>query len=715
MASNTSLLIKRSSANSTPGVLQAGEFAYSYLSNTLFLGTVAGDGVLNVGGVFYTSQIDSATDANTPLGLVRRDASGNASFNYVFGTFVGNANTATYLQNPQNFSISGGDMYAAKVLFGGNNSVTLAASLNAVPGLSNSTVGSTTAIPVIQYGANGRILGVSTAALYTQFNVFDGANTISIANGNTWEIDGIGGITTQVSGSRLVIGTNTSIMRTNTALVGTQVIGTDVAITGNLTVTGSTSYVNTTIYETTSSLIELAANNTVGDVVDIGFYGIYNNGTQNNLTGLVRDAGSKDYYLFNNIQVNGSIASNVINANEFTGQNTATLHANLVAFQVRANTANITNATIGSLQLLNQLTVPNGGTGNISFASGQIIIGNGTGALQPLANAGTAATYGLANTVPVFTTDAWGRISAVNNTAISIDASQVTSGQLAISQGGTNNGSFINNELVFYNGSGIVSLANTNTAGTYGNNSYLPVITTDNFGRVISVANTLIKIDANNLNQSTTGSGAVVLNNSPTIQGTATFAKINVQTLLANTPAFTAAGAMAQFTGNSNSYQQVIVQNSNNGSQASADFVVSNDLGADNGFYGDFGMNSSQFTGTGSLNKANAVYMYASNSDLVFGTALANSIHFVVNNGATDAMTIYGNNFVALSQALTVPYGGTGQSYFTPNGLVYGNGSQGLQITQAAGVSDQTYSNQLMTVTNAGTPVWTSTLDGGRF
>ena len=92
--SNTHILIKRSTANTTPaGGLQAGEFGYSYLSNTLYFGTVAGNGTVNVGGQFYTSQIDSATQSNTVSTIAKRDPNGA-----IFGQFYGNANSATVLQ-----------------------------------------------------------------------------------------------------------------------------------------------------------------------------------------------------------------------------------------------------------------------------------------------------------------------------------------------------------------------------------------------------------------------------------------------------------------------------------------------------------------------------------------------------------------------------------------------------------------------------------------
>ena len=116
---------------------------------------------------------------------------------------------------------------------------------------------------------------------------------------------------------------------------------------------------------------------------------------------------------------------------------------------------------------------------------------------------------------------------------------------------------------------------------------------------------------------------------------------------------YTDTSILASFTSSTNSYNQVIVQNSNSGASASTDFVVSNNLGTASAYYGDFGMNSSGFTGTGSMNLANAVYVQSANSDLVLGTLNASPIHFVVNNGAVDAMTIATNGNVTTPNVLT--------------------------------------------------------------
>jgi hypothetical protein len=89
-----------------------------------------------------------------------------------------------------------------------------------------------------------------------------------------------------------------------------------------------------------------------------------------------------------------------------------------------------------------------------------------------------------------------------------------------------------------------------------------------------------------------------------------------------------------------NSYNQSLIQNSSAGTQASSDIIVNNDQSTDTTFYGDYGINSSNYTGQGSLNLANAVYLYSAGSDLVLGTITDNSIHFVINGSTVDAAII---------------------------------------------------------------------------
>jgi hypothetical protein len=229
-----------------------------------------------------------------------------------------------------------------------------------------------------------------------------------------------------------------------------------------------------------------------------------------------------------------------------------------------AGTNLVTNWFPGSSGTWNGSTigVAYGGTGVTSFTSGQIVIGSGVNGLTQIANSSVAVgqTFGSASSVAAFSTDVYGRVVAVSNTAIAIDAAAITSGTLPIARGGTNGTSFTDNQITYFDGTKIASLANTTytQTGTLTSNNTITSITVDGFGR------------------------------------------------------FTAAT-----------------------------------VGAISG--------------------------------------------------------------------LTVGQGGTGLSTITQNGITYGNGTGNLGVTAAAGSADQTWSNQILTVTNAGVPVWTTALDGGVF
>ena len=555
--SNTIIQIKRSDANSQPANLSAGEFAYSYLSNTLFLGTTNGAGVINVGGLLYTQTIDAATAANTANTLVKRRSDGA-----FFGQLFGNANTATALQTGRYIGITAGDVNANSVYFDGTGNANVALVLSTMANVTAGQYGSTTEVPVITVSSNGRVSNIHTATIATSFTVSGNTGSGTQAGGGTLTLQGGNtGIVTTVTGSAgnetVTFNTDNTVVRSNTTAVGAQIIATDLQIAGNLIVSGTATYVNTSIVQTNDSLIQLASNNTVGDVIDIGFVGLYNNGA-NVMTGLIRDAGDKNYYLFKDVSASSLSANNISN-NLFTVANTATLYANL-----RANTADIgiltaNTANIGSIILTSALPIGSGGTNNTTFTTGSLTFFDGT-KLASFANTGTAGTYANASHVPVFTTDDYGRVSAVTNTAIAIDTAQITSGTLGYGRGGTGSTSYTTGALLVAGNTGLTSLANSSytLTGALQANNTVTSLTVDVYGRVTAAT----------------------------------------------------------------------------------------------------------------------------------GTAIS---------------------------GLTVPQGGTGLSSVTTNGITYGNGAGNLGVTAAAGSADQTWSNQILTVTNSGTPVWTTTLDGGTF
>lgn len=416
--SNTSIVIKRSSTTGKPASLAGGEVAYSYLSNTLFIGTVGGTNVYNIGGVFYTSTIDSATSANTPNTLVKRDGTG------------------AFVENP-------------------------------ISGLSAGSYGGSSAIPVFTVAANGKITSITTTAISagSTFNV--NANTGGsqvVAAGNTLTLQSASGsgLTTTSSansgGATVVFGVDTTILRSNTT--GNQTISSDLTMTGNVTILQSNIQsfnIQSTTVLTGDSLIQLASNNIVGDLVDIGFYGTSNIGSIA-YHGLIREGSggpaAGQFFLFKNLATNPT--GNVIS---YAGATRANLVANLV------------NGTVANLA--SAIGIADGGTNNNTYTASQHIIYDGS-KFTSLANSSYTATGSpvSGNTVTSFSVDGYNRVTAVTFAPITLSAAQITSGLTA-------------SQMMIFNGTSIISLANSGytQTGTATTNNTVTSFTTDVYGR----------------------------------------------------------------------------------------------------------------------------------------------------------------------------------------------------------------------------------------
>jgi hypothetical protein len=494
MASNTQILIRRSGVGGTakPSSLLDGELAYSYASNTMFIGSPTGDGVINVGGLFYASQVDNATDAATADTLVRRDATGNASFNYVFanviGTIEGNANSATQLQTARDFSISGGDITASAVSFNGTGDVTLNASLDTVPSLGAGTYGSTTAIPVIEVAANGRVMNVTTAAISTSFDVAGDTGTPqTVAGGDTLTLAGGAGITSTASATDTVtFDVDDTVVRANSFTGGDQTINTnlvigannDLTVTGNLFVFGNTTTIGVQSLEVTDPLILLGVGNYYSDTFDIGFAAHYNDGA-NAHTGLIRDVGTKEYHFFkgytgvldanNNINLNdpsyqaanvwasyfkGNLIANTAVADGFYG-NTST---NLMYLYPSE-----TYAVSGDQYIILDPTAPNHihvrAGGAIDASTAELYLG-GEQTNVNVSDA-TDSVYIRANNTHVSTFGADGTLT-VPNTITSTNGNIVSGGKVLAAQGAGATGGFSFTGTEGDNDSGMFSNADGN-------------------------------------------------------------------------------------------------------------------------------------------------------------------------------------------------------------------------------------------------------------
>lgn len=482
---NTRIQIKRSLVTSTPTSLSPGELAYSYASNTLFIGTTGG-GPIAIGGTSI-ADIGTATAANTASTLVKRDA--NGAF---YGRLYGNSNTATALETGRNFSI-GGEVIASAVSFDGTGAVALSANLSTVT--TAGTFGSGTSIPTITVAANGRITSVTTNPISTSFTLNGDSGTSEVSGGDTLTVIGGEGITSNVGIDNVTLSVDNTVVRANTS-GGMQTINTDITIadnknltvTGNLSVLGNSTVINTTTLELEDSLIYLAANNYTTDAVDIGFVG--HHGESNSHTGVFRSATNKEYYIFSHYDPEVS-SNNVID----------TSHASFTKANVNANyfKGNVIATTIssGSLALSTALPVGSGGTGTNSFSAGQVVIGDGTNALKSLSNSVfslVGLSLGNNRTISALTVDDYGRFTSANVENISISASQITSGIVPYARGGTGSSSYTTGALLIAGEEGFSSLANTTytLTGSLATNNTITSVTVDAYGRLTAATGSAI-------------------------------------------------------------------------------------------------------------------------------------------------------------------------------------------------------------------------------
>jgi hypothetical protein len=630
---NTNILIKRAGVGGAgrPSSLLAGELAYSYASNTIFIGSPTGNGVVNVGGQYYTSQVDNATPNATGLTLVRRDATGNASFNFVtaniIGEIIGNANSATQLQTARNFSIDGGDITASAISFNGTGDVVLNASLDAVPSLGAGSYGSQTEIPIIQVAANGRVMNVTTQAISTTLSTSadSGTGSVNLLN-DTLNFVGAQGITTSDAGNTVTFNVDDTVVRANAFTGGEQTINTNLVIgsnnsltvTGNLFVFGNTTTLNIDQFEIQDPLLLLGVGNYFSDTFDIGFASHYNDGS-NAHTGLIRDAGTKEYHFFQGYT--GELdANNNINLSDPSYRESnvraAYFKGNTIGDTVQANTIYVANRIFGDTT-------------------------NNTLILAP------STAYG----------------PGVNDQYIVLDPTAPN--HIHVRAGGTIDASsaelYLGGEETNVNVSDtakeVYIRANNAHVWTFGDNGVLNLpgtITSDSTGTVT--------IDDN-----LTVTGNLV------VTGDIVIDDLQVDTITANT------------------------------------LTLTNALTVPNGGTGQTSFTSGQIiVGSG----VNGLAQISNTTYTQTGTLAANN---TITSITVDEYGRFTAATVGAISGLTVGQGGTGLSTITQNGITYGNGTENLGVTAAAGSADQTWSNQILTVTNAGVPVWTTALDGGTF
>ena len=279
--------------------------------------------------------------------------------------------------------------------------------------------------------------------------------------------------------------------------------------------------------------------------------------------------------------------TNLITTNLQIGGLTGFVYANnTTGYATAATTAQL-------LSLLGTTPVANGGTGLTSLTAGSLLYGNGTSAYNTLAIGTSGQILTSTGTAPQWSTLSGVAVTTFSGGTTGLTPSTATSG--AITLGGT------------------LAIANGGTGQTSFTAGYV------HYGSFSTSAN--LQFDGTNL-----GIGVAPVSSKGQLQ--------------VGNIGYTDTGILAGFASSVAGYNQIILQNTNSGSTASTNFNVSNNNGTATTNFGEFGINSSGFTGTGAFSTAGNVYLAAATTDLAIGTYGSNAIHFVVNSGATDAMTI---------------------------------------------------------------------------
>ncbi len=418
---NTVIQLKFSTITATPSSLNVAEPAYSYTSNTLFIGSPTGTGSIAIGGKFFLDQQENIFNlvnaAFTTANAAGTSTFAQAAFTQANAAFD-SANSAATLQSginaTQNTNITNAQNTGDAAFLSGNTAATLQAGINATQNT----------------------------------NITDVTNTAAAA------------FTTANNALPKVGGTITA----------------DLVIAGNLTVSGLTTYANTTNVLLGDNIITLNAEIPSGlaPTENAGFE--INRGSSANVSLLWNESSDKwtatndgsYYFVLADAAVNDTQNTNIT-----TVTNTAT-----AAF-LAANSAATLSAATDATQNTNITNAQN--TADAAFLAGNTAVtvqsainltqNNSIAAAFNQANNDvtnvniSSADYGNAAYVSAFKVEANGRISSANSTAIAIAASAITSGTLGVARGGTGAGTFTTNGVLLGQGTSAFTTASSSTEG----------------------------------------------------------------------------------------------------------------------------------------------------------------------------------------------------------------------------------------------------------
>jgi len=304
------------------------------------------------------------------------------------------ANASGLHVNTANLSVATSQL-SGDVALGSGTSGDYVATITAGNGISGASSGEGGAATIAVVANNGIVSNTSGVFAKAANGIsVDGAgiNVIGgdglVANATGVHVGAANGISVSADAVGLTTGSTLTVNSTGVH-VNTALSITDLSLSGNLTVLGTLSTIDTTNLTVKDSLIELANGNGTTDILDIGFYGQYgSSGTE--YTGLFRDATDGIYKLYTGLynEPTGTVDtsnSSFTTATLQTFLRSSGLTTNSTAVSLTANASVNVAITANTLSLSTPLAVGSGGLGINSITSGAILVGNAAGAVTVLA------------------------------------------------------------------------------------------------------------------------------------------------------------------------------------------------------------------------------------------------------------------------------------------------------------------------------------------
>ena len=401
-------------ANST--VINVGNATvYTTVNSTAFSGTA--NNATNLGGLSlanvqsqitgnaataYTNAVAvAAADATTKAGTAYTNAiavAANAT-NLTSGTipFARLPANAVFWSNTNTFTAN--QTFNLAVITGGNSTSYFAAGTGAA-----NTVVNATAV-AITVNATASATTNSTA-----YRVTDGASTTTITAANVTTPSAVIGGQITANATIANFGTVANLIATSA-----QLNVRDIVASGNLTVSGTVTYVDTTNLNLKDNIILLADTNAnvVADAVDFGLVGQANSGVAGNTTyyGLVRVASANTFQLFSTNTIPGAttIAGQTIMPLQAYltpyGSQTGAFVVNASAVAATANSTVSVNITANTVTITSGLAATSGGLGRTTgFTAGDMLFASNTTYVSNLAIGANGYVLQVANNLPSWNT-----------------------------------------------------------------------------------------------------------------------------------------------------------------------------------------------------------------------------------------------------------------------------------------------------------------------